>query len=435
MFPAPLFVAFLIVTTPVILVFDGPIIHGFVIAAAAVSVAIVAIRIRPGEADFLLSSVIRPIAIVALIPALWMVVQVLPLNPFGLANSVWDSAAAALGRPLVGSISIDPGTTLVSLARYLSATAIAFVTAAVAVDRHRAEWILFALTAATTIISLMVLVARLDAFTFLSGIASGSAANAGTDCAALGVNLAAATALHTFERAKMRGMDQSRSAVRFRLTFWACFVAVAVCAVAVLVNSASQTYFAVICGVTILAVTFSMRRLNLGPWGFSAIVSVASVVAIAVIAVKLGSQTAGFTLAFADHAAAPLIAVTHHVLTETSWTGTGAGTFAAVLPIYRDVDELAAGVIPPTAAAAIAVEIGRPFLWGVLVAATALVITLLRDALRRGRDSFYATAGATCVVVATFLAFGNAGLLSTPVLIITASVVGIAVAQRKSRSI
>src|SRR5450759_1625421 len=194
MFPAPLFVGFLIVTTPVILVFDGPIIHGFVIAAAAVSVAIVAIRIRPGEADFLLSSVIRPIAIVALIPALWMVVQVLPLNPFGLANSVWDNAAAALGRPLVGSISIDPGTTLVSLARYLSATAIAFVTAAVAVDRHRAEWILFALTAATTIISLMVLVARLDAFTFLSGIASGSAANAGTDCAALGVNLAAATA-------------------------------------------------------------------------------------------------------------------------------------------------------------------------------------------------------------------------------------------------
>jgi uncharacterized membrane protein len=78
---------------------------------------------------------------------------------------------------------------------------------------------------------------------------------------------------------------------------------------------------------------------------------------------------------------------------------------------------------------------GRPFLWVILLAAIALVITLLRGALRRGRDLFYPVAGASCVVVATLLAFGNAALFSTPVLIIAASVVGIAIAQSKSRSI
>jgi hypothetical protein len=434
MFPAQLIAALLIVTTPAILVFDGPIIHGLVIAATAISVALVALRIRPGEADFL-SSIIRPMAVVAVIPALWMVIQVLPLKTVGLANPVWESAASALGRPLAGSISIDPGMTLLSLAKYLSATGIAFVAAAVAVDRHRAEWIFVALIAATTIIAFMVVLAHLGGFPFLSSIASGSADNAATDSSALGVNLAAAIAFRTFERGKTRGTDQSGSAVWFRLTFLACLGAIAVCSAAVFVSSTSQTYFAVICGVTILAVMINMRRLGLGLWGLSAIVSVVSVVVIAVIAVQFGSQNVGLELAFANHAPAPLIAVTHHVLTETSWTGTGAGTFAAVLPIYRDVDELAAGLIAPTAVAAITVEMGRPFLWVILLAAIALVITLLRGAFRRGRDLFYPVAGASCVVVATLLAFGNAALFSTPVLIIAASVVGIAIAQSKSRSI
>ena len=434
MFPAQLIAALLIVTTPAILVIDGPIIHGLVGAATAISVALVAVRIRPGEAAFL-SSVIRPMAVVAAIPALWMVIQVLPLKTFGLANPVWESAASALGRPLVGSISIDPGMTLLSLAIYLSATGIAFVAVAVAIDRHRAEWIFFALTAATTIISVMVLIAHLNYFTLLRNSASILGGDAATDCAALGVNLAVAAALEAFERGKKRGADQKGTAVWLGRTFLACLVAVAVCSMAVIIGSASQTCFAVICGVVILAITISMRHLALGRWGFSATLSIASVVAIAVIALRLGSQNESLTLAFASHATAQLISVTHHALTETSWTGTGAGTFAAILPIYRDINEVSAGLIAPTDAAAIAVEMGRPFLWGILPAAVALVITLLRGALQRGRDSFYPAAGASCIFAATILAFGNAALFSTPVFIIIASIVGIAIAQSKSRSI
>ena len=113
------------------------------------------------------------------------------------------------------------------------------------------------------------------------------------------------------------------------------------------------------------------------------------------------------TLAFASQAPRPLITVTQRVLAETSWAGTGAGTFAAALPIYRDVDELATGYIPPTAAAAIAVEMGRPFFWATLIAAIALTFTLLHGALWRQRDSFYSTAGASCVVAITLLSFGD----------------------------
>ena len=51
MFPAPPLLALMIAVTPVILVFDGPMLYGLVMAVVAVLVAIVGIRIRPGEAS------------------------------------------------------------------------------------------------------------------------------------------------------------------------------------------------------------------------------------------------------------------------------------------------------------------------------------------------------------------------------------------------
>jgi hypothetical protein len=393
-------------------------------------VVIVGLRIRPGEAGYL-SSVIRPIAIVAAVPTLWMLIQVLPLGTIGLAHPIWESAAAALGRPVAGSISIDPGATLISLARYLSVAAIVLVAAAVAVDRNRAKWILFALTMATTLIALMVLTAGLGGFAFLSIRDGAPTAIAAIDSAGLGIILAVAAAFHTLECEKIKTPDQNRSP----LAFVACFVAVAICSLAAFISATSQTYFALACGGATLAVAIVIRRFRPGPWGYSAIMSVAIIIAITAVALRPSGRTMDLTVAFTGRAPTPLIAVTQRILAETRWMGTGAGTFAATLPIYRDINELATGPIAPTAAAAIAVGMGRPFLWAALMAAIALVVMLLRGAARRGRDSFYPTAGASCVVATTLLAFGNAGVFSTPVLVIAAAAVGIAIAQSKSRSI
>lgn len=426
----PPFLVLLILTTPVFIIFDGPIGHGLVTAAAAAMVAIIALRIRAGEAGFL-ATVIRPVVIVAIVPAIWMLIQLLPLKSIGLAHPIWESTAAALGRPLAGSISIDPGDTLVSLARYFSVAAIAFVAAAVAVDRWRAEWILIALTAAATLIALMVLVSGFAGFTFLS--AGSPAAQAATDSAGLGVILTATAVFHMFERGKAQPLDQRELALWHRLTFVACLIAVAICSVAVILGATSQTYFAVSCGVATLAVVVVTRRFNFGPWGYSAIISIALVVVISVVALRIDSGIVDLTLAFAAPAPAPLIALTQRTLMETNWAGTGAGTFAAIVPIYRDIDELTAGSVAPTAAAATAVEMGRPFFWAIVLAAIALVVMLLRGALLRRRDSFYSAAGASCIVTGGLLAFSNAALFSTPVLIITAVIVGVAIAQSKSR--
>jgi hypothetical protein len=434
MFPAALLLVLLIVTTPVILIFDGPITHGVVVATAAALAAIVGLRIRPGEAAFL-SSVIRPIAIVAAFPALWILIQVVPLGAIGLAHPIWESAAATLGRPLAGSISIDPGATLICLVRYLSMVAIAFGASAVAVDRHRAESILFALTVATTLIGLLILTAGLGGLTLLSDHDGSSARIAASDSATLGIILAAAGALHALERGNLRAQDQGKSALSFQLAFVACLGAAVICSLAVFVSATRQTYFAATCGIATLVVAIVIRRFRFGPWGYSAIVSAALVIAFAAVALQPGGRTMDLTVAFAARAPEPLIAVTQRILAETSWVGTGAGTFFAVLPIYRDIDELAIAPLSPTGVATIAVEMGRPFLWAVLAAAIALVVTLMRGALRRGRDSVYSVAGASCSVVIALLAFGNAGVFTTPALVIISAIVGVAIGQSKSRSI
>ena len=128
-----------------------------------------------------------------------------------------------------------------------------------------------------------------------------------------------------------------------------------------------------------------------------------------------------------------MIAVAQRVVSETGGMGTGAGTFAAILPIYRDIDELSTGHVAPTAAVAIAIEMGRLFFWAILVAAIALTLTLMRGALSRHRDPYYSAVGASCVVTITLLSFTNVGPLSTPIMLIGSVAIGLGIAQSQSR--
>lgn len=431
MSPAPVLLYLLIITTPVSLIFDGPISYGLITAVAAISVAVVALRIRRGETEFLLS-VIKPVSLVAAIPALWMVMQVLPLGFLGIAHPIWQSAATTLELPIAGSISIDPGATIIALTRYLSMAAIALVAATVAIDRYRAGWILSALTVATTLIAVMLL-ATSGGIVTLPGNGTLPINSAATDCAALGIIIAVAAVLHTFERGHAMA-DLGGSVIWLRLTFAACLIAYAICCLALILGTTGQAYFAVGCGIAVLAAALIVRYFGLGPWGISAVVSVALVVVIATVLFQSGGKNSDLMLSFATGASAQ-IALTQRILADTPWAGTGAGTFAAVLSIYRSIDELGTGVMAPAAMPAIAVEMGRPFLWIIVLAATGFAISLLRGAARRRRDLFYSIAGASSVVTITLLGFGNAGLLSAPVGVIMAAIVGLAVAQSKSRAI
>ena len=138
---------------------------------------------------------------------------------------------------------------------------------------------------------------------------------------------------------------------------------------------------------------------------------------------------------FATHVPESLIGTTQRVLADTPLWGNGAGTFSAIAPIYSDIDETVPIVGPPTVAAATAIELGSPALWFVMVATMAAIVVLFRAAMQRGRDSFYPTAGASCLLTLLLLAFVNSGLLGMAEAIIAAATVGLAFAQSKSRSV
>ena len=92
--------------------------------------------------------------------ALWVAVQILPFGIF--AHPIWRSTSAALHEPMLGSISVDPAASIISLGDYMLLAAVAFLSSAVAVDRQRAEWVLFALSIATTIAGLIVIGHQFD---------------------------------------------------------------------------------------------------------------------------------------------------------------------------------------------------------------------------------------------------------------------------------
>jgi hypothetical protein len=424
---ALLILVLLIGATPAILLLDGPPAHGLAAAGAAAGVAAVARGIRPGEAGYLLT-LVRPLAIVVAIPAAWMAIQMMPLRAAGLANPIWESAGAALGRPIGGSISIDPGATLVALCRYLGAAATLFLAAAVAADRQRAERLLFALTAATGVTAAGMLAHDLAGAALLAPAARDAAA----DCAALGTILASAAAIRAFERHETRGATPGAAPGALAPALAACGTAFAAGAAAVMWTGGGELLFATMCGLATMIAVVAIRRLGLGPWGYTAVAAAAVIVAVAIAAQQPGVGRADATLAFA----APGARITEvaPMLADAPWTGTGAGTFAALAPIYRAADA-AASAAAPTAAAAIAVELGRPLLWIMALAALGAVAALLRGALARGRDSFYPAAGAALMVTLLLRAFGDAGVLTTPVAIVAAGALGLAAAQSRSRTL
>ena len=115
--------------------------------------------------------------------------------------------------------------------------------------------------------------------------------------------------------------------------------------------------------------------------------------------------------------------------------GTGAGTFSALLPIYRDIDDATVLVGAPTTAAQVIIEMGRPALWIFVIMMIVATGLLLRGAVIRGRDLFYAMGAAGCAITLTVEAFVDASLTGTAIVILAMAILGLGLAQSASRTV
>jgi hypothetical protein len=430
---ARLLLVALICASPAVLFFDGPIAHGLVAGVAASAMLVLLRAMRPGETTFFLS-IARPVVFFAAVPALWMLIQVLPLGV--LTNPIWNSAEAAIGHPIAGAISIDIGAGVMALGQYLTLIAIFVLSTAVAVDRQRAEWTLFSLMVATAVIALVALIIQpFESKGPIDGVALLMRMQ-GLDCAALGVVIASATAIRTLERYETRHASPERSVPILMGTFVGCAAAIAICVAALILGAKANVLVATAYGAAAVAAVVFIRRLGFGAWGILAI-AVPSIALVAfLVAANPAFGTKNFSLIFASQAPDSLTSTSQRVLADTPVWGIGAGTFSAIAPIYSDIAEtLPQSPVGPTAVAAATIELGSPLVWFIIVATIGACVVLFRAALQRGRDSFYPAAGAAALLTLLFLSFMNAGLLGMATAMITAATVGLAFAQSKSRSV
>jgi hypothetical protein len=422
----------LICATPAFLIIGSPIEDGVIPGILALAFAFVARTIRPGEADHF-SNLARPVAIVAAVPAVWMIVQMLPLGITGVSNPIWDSASAGIGHPIRGSISIDPGITLLSLCRYFTMTAVLFLSLVASLDRQLAQWVLFALTTATALIALVLIGDDVAGRNVIFAADNQALRTGALDSAALGLILSSASAIGEFDRFQTQRIKGKSSIATFAIAF--CIATFAACAIAIFLHPSGYLIIAAVSGLATLGGVVLIRRLGLGLWGRLAIGSIAIIIALSLLATQPASRVMALMLPLVPQISDSHPSLIERILAATPWTGTGAGTYTALIPIYRDVDETITAYSHPNVATKIAIEAGRPAVWIVLFMAFAAAVTLFRGALRRGRDSFYPAAGAGCIATIVLLSFTNAGMVQTTTSVVASAMLGLAFGQRVSRSI
>jgi hypothetical protein len=417
----------LICGSPAVLLWGGPESLGIVAGIIALALTVTSFALRPVETKFLLSTV-RPAVVIAAVPALWILLQVLPLGAF--AHPIWTSARSALGHPITGTISVDPGMTAIGLCQYLTLAAAGLLSTAVAVDRRRAEWLLLALMIGGVISGLLVMT---HDYLFAALKRPFPRAQA-VDCAVMGAVIASAACIRILEQYDAGHSGRGSIPNLARRLALSC-IALAICTGAVLLNGNSGMFVATVCGIVVLVCILIIRWFGLGGWGTMALVAPAIGVAIVIAANQPAQPGRSWLLALAETSSSASTAMNERMLEDAPLLGTGAGTFGALAPIYREMDDPSYSSTASTTAAAFAIELGRPLLWLIAAAALVAIVILLRASLQRGRDWFYPAMGASCLIALFISAFVNAGLLVTAPALIGAGAIGLALAQSKSRTV
>jgi hypothetical protein len=418
--------AFIILTSlitllPAIMMVDGILAEGVASAIVAVAMMAVVFTLRTRDLDRF-SRLLGPAAFIVLfIPGVWMLLQVLPIPVHSLANPVWASAAAALEKPYVGAISLDISATLLSLTRYCAILAAAFVTATVTLNKQRAESVLTLLTGVAALIAAELIGYDLG-YLHLPGYEHlGERANA-MNIAIIGFILSGAATIRAYEHLDSTRRRKSRMTSIVAVS--ASVASLFVCLSAILIAADPVLLLSALFGGGILVAVLVVRRWQLGSLGQAGIAALAAVAVSGFFAFVPAKKDA-------DPALQGATSSIERMLSEAKWGGSGAGSFEALLPIYRDTAD---SLEIPTAAATIAIEMGQPFLWTGVIVVLIGASTLFRRALLRGRDHVYSSAGAACLMALLISLFANDGILGLTASLMIGVVCGLAFAQSKSAS-
>jgi hypothetical protein len=283
--------------------------------------------------------------------------------------------------------------------------------------------ILTATNAVTTLILLFgqwgLIAPRRDFQDVLSGVSG------------IGILLSLASIMRSIEQYQAEGAKPGKSGLITRSTLIASVIALIIHVTGLSIAATLSAALAVIFGVATFASLQFIRRAGLAGWAAGFLAATLLIAATMIVLWRYGAagQPVSPLLQFTS-ASSEAISMTQRLLSDTRWLGTGAGTFAPVLPLYQDLGSTLSA--PPSTIAGLAIELGQPMCLLAVAFAIWLAIILYRGALRRGRDSFYAAAAAGGVVGLLGQAFCDASLTNAYVATVASALIGLGLAQSVS---
>jgi hypothetical protein len=409
---------------PALVTFDGAVLASTIPLLVSAGLISVSIKLPDAGAKHLARVLPLSFAAFAAAPAVLITVQMLPL-PF-LINPVWSSVHPGLAQGSAGHISVDIGATAIALARYLTLAGAMVLAAAVATDRYRAGAVLSGVVTVIVLISLAVLWEDFGSHGF------SLKRDDALDCACLGITLSAASGVRVFEHWETRHRKSKQSRRKHLFGALACLVAFLMCAGAIAAARSGSLIFAAASGFLTFSAAAVVRRFHLGGFGAAAFGVAAVTIAAALVSVAGTDRDPRFAFVKKDPA---LVELSQRMLDNAPLLGNGAGTFGALAPVYQSSGAGPTDAEAVTAAAQLSIEMGRTALWCAIIAATFGMYAFLRGAASRGRDSFYAAGAAACIVTLLNLAFVNTGLVGQALPLLSAIILGLGLAQAKSRSV
>jgi hypothetical protein len=417
-----------IAVVPALIMFDGPVAQSLIEALAAVALAFVAGAARAADVN-LAAQITRRLKLAAAVPVIWMAIQLLPMPFSKLSHSIWINADEALNQRSFGHISIDLGETIEALTFYMANAALIVVSVFVVRDRWRAELTLFVLATITTLTTIILLILR---WVPVGELAAGEASEVLAAISSLGLMLSIACGTRAIERAESRRAETGKQQQNTRMALLLAGIGLLVCIVGLGVSATFNNVLVVAFGVVAFISVQIIRRAGLAGWATATFVATMTVAAAMIVLWRYNSTSPlSPFLQFATAPSANAISVARRMLADTSWLGTGAGTYAQLLPVYQELGSSITS--PPSTAVAFAIELGWPMTLFVLALFVGIIVTLYRGALNRGRDSFYPAAAAACAIVILGQAFCDASLLHSSVVVLANAVIGLGLAQSVSR--
>jgi hypothetical protein len=376
---------------------------------------------------------LKAFSLAILFPILFMIFQLAPIPFKSFANPIWPTAATALNDPsLWGHISLDPGNTLRGLMLFLAVLSLVIATIIITRDRQRAQTTLFILCGMTGLMSVEALLGQLN---FFAGIfpVSGIAAATFVAASAMGVLVNTAAIVMAIERQLSRGEPELLSSSPLLLKIFLGLLGVAICLATTVSLASTNVAIATAFGLTIILIVVVARRFALYPWSIGVLFLILAAIGGGLLAQRFQNNFADGILGFATSAGPESLVLARRTLADSSWFGSGVGTFSSLARIYQDFGATPIGD-PPSTVVGIAVEWGRPALLILALCAIQLFAFTFRGALRRGRDSFFPSAAAACIAVISFEAFCDPSLMHPAAQIFIAVIIGLGISQSVGRT-